>query len=57
MKRRDIFMGQMKPRAHVNDSSDDVQKQAPEQQKWNSNEDAIHEFMVSEGVFEVLRVE
>ena len=50
-------MGQMKPRAHVNDSSDDVQKQAPEQQKWNSNEDAIHEFMVSEGVFEVLRVE
>ncbi len=50
-------MGHRKPRAHVHDSSDDILKQDHEQERENSNENVIHEFMVSEGVFEDLRVE
>ncbi len=46
----DKVMANRKPRAHVNDPSDDIFQQDHEQETWNCNQSAVHEFIASERV-------
>ena len=56
-KLRDTVTGHIKPRAHVLNPGDDIFKQDHDQEEWNSHEDVINGFIISEGVLGVMKTE